>query len=362
MKASSQKIFNILKTRLARNILLWILIFLFMLSKIDDKPAYPWVWYYLFICVCCLSLALVTYLNNLLLVPRFLAKKEYGIYFPLAMLLVFAFSFSFAALLKVLAIHFPGIQIDEISPIAVPVTREWDIDYTTEAGLLLNKIFIWVGVFTLIWYMNDHAEKEKEVAQTKKRQVESELNFLKSQINPHFLFNTLNNLYTLTIKKSDDAPEVVSKLSSILRYLLYESDIAEVSFDKEKEIMQAYIDLELLRLPKKENLHFCITADKPYNIPPLLWVTVLENVFKHGTRFISEEPYVDFRFVLENDYLMIYSKNTFKPNGVKDNLEKTGGIGMDNLQKRLRILFPGRYRMNVSQDNNYYITEIKIKL
>ena len=89
-----------------------------------------------------------------------------------------------------------------------------------------------------------------------KKQVEIELDFLKNQINPHFLFNTLNNLYGLTLKKSDHAPDAILKLSMILRYMLYESNVDAIAFEKEKEIMQAYIDLELLRMEKGHDFHF----------------------------------------------------------------------------------------------------------
>jgi LytS/YehU family sensor histidine kinase len=217
-------------------------------------------------------------------------------------------------------------------------------------------------MFTMAWYMNDYSKQEKLVEETRKKQIETELSFLKSQINPHFLFNTLNNLYSLALKKSDTAPEAILKLSVILRYLLYDSNTEEVSFDKEKEIMQAYIDLELLRLADNDQLHFSISADNSCKVPPLLWLPVLENVFKHGTRFISTECFVDYRFMIQNNMLTIYAKNRYKNAAPSVESDKVGGIGLSNLRKRLNILYPQKHKINIMQDEDYYVTEVQVAL
>jgi len=208
--------------------------------------------------------------------------------------------------------------------------------------------------------MHDHARQRKAMLLVQQKQTETELNFLRAQINPHFLFNTLNNLYALALRKSDKSPDAILKLSSILRYLLYDANTANASFEKEKEIMEAYIDIESLRLDNSTRLHIHISADEPYQVPPLLWLPVLENVFKHGTRIISEDNPVEFRFEIINNKLIIYSKNKEKMLVKTD--EEHGGIGLTNLQKRLALLYPGRHHLSVSQEDNYYISEVKIDL
>jgi LytS/YehU family sensor histidine kinase len=208
--------------------------------------------------------------------------------------------------------------------------------------------------------MHDYWRQQEIIKETLQKQLETELSFLKNQINPHFLFNTLNNLYALALQKSDAAPDAILKLSSILRYILYESDTPTVSFEKEKEIMQAYIELELLRLSDKEQLHFNITTDKPYDLPPLLWLPVLENVFKHGTRTMSEKNPVEFNFEIKNGRLSVYSKNNDKmlvgSNG------QPGGVGLNNLKKRLELLYPNKHRFETKSENNFYVAQIQIDL
>jgi LytS/YehU family sensor histidine kinase len=219
---------------------------------------------------------------------------------------------------------------------------------------------LWTIIFTMAWFATDYSRQQKAMILAQQKQVETELNFLKSQINPHFLFNTLNNLYALALKKSDLTPDAILKLSAILRYLLYESNTPTVSFDKEKEIMEAYIDLELLRLTDKDNLHFTISADKPYHLPPLLWLPVLENVFKHGTRTMSGNNVVEYYFEIKNDQLFIFSKNNEKM--LAKSTSENGGIGLTNLEKRLEILYPHKHSISARHENNYYISEVKIDL
>lgn len=184
-----------------------------------------------------------------------------------------------------------------------------------------------------------------------------ELAFLKSQINPHFLFNTLNNLYALTLKKSDEAPETILKLSNIMRYILYESNVEYASSEREKEVMQSYIDIELLRLPDSASVQFSIIIDQAQNVPPLLWLPVVENVFKHSRT--TKQTEIDFRFTIKNNTLTMYSKNNI---GLNTTDNKAGGIGLTNLKKRLEILYPGKHHIDVSRADNYFIIEVKIDL
>jgi two-component system LytT family sensor kinase len=218
----------------------------------------------------------------------------------------------------------------------------------------------WLFVFSLGWFMHDHTRQQKLLEAVQKKQMETELHFLKNQVNPHFLFNTLNNLYGLSLKNSDKGPDAILRLSSILRYMLYESNAQLVSFEREKEIMNAYIELELLRLPAGEDFHFNIEADRAYSIPPLLWLPVLENVFKHATRVIATHYFVDFRFVIKDNIVEIYSKNNYKA-GAKTNGD-AGGIGLDNSRKRLALLYPGRHKIETGKDEEYYTVQIKIEL
>jgi two-component system, LytTR family, sensor kinase len=355
-------LFKKLWSRLGRNVIFWVLFYGYWWLEVDIPSDYAPVWYIIFRFVFLALILILSYFNNLILIPNLLAKKKYWLY--LFSLLAFSFVISFAIALNfnVMLHLFPKMHIGYISFITTGIP----VDYSLKgmiAGTMNYFFFIisWVCMFIMAWYMNDYARQQKIIEVAGKKQMETELNFLKGQMSPHFLFNNLNNLYGLALKKADSTPDIILKLSSILRYLLYESNVEAVSFEREKELMKAYIDLELLRLSDTENMHFTISADAGYTVPPLLWLPVLENVFKHATRIITDQYFIEYRFLIEKNKLTIRSKNNFKANG--NGLgEKNGGIGLSNLKKRLEILYPGKHTIYSGAEDNYYITEVQIDL
>ncbi len=366
MNRSMQRILKFAGSRLALNLYFWIVAALleFGLNFYGRRAAYhyPQKWYLLFRATTTLIFVLVFYVNNLVLVPRYFVAKKYKQYFLILLPLLYLAGLVLSGFFEMLDVHFPKIEMDDVTilnALRVNFKTRWIIFF--EAISWVFSLLIYIAVFTVAWYMWDYKLQKRKSEEAQKQQVETELKFLKSQINPHFLFNTLNNLYSLTVTKSDMASEVVAKLSAILRYLLYESNTHEVTFAKEKEIMEAYIDLELLRLTRKDNLHFNIAADKPYTIPPLLWIPILENVFKHGTGFISSDYFIDFRIEINNTVLAINSRNSFKAD-TKNHLEKNEGIGLINLKKRLDLLYPGKYNFKSGVEGNCYITCLQIEL
>ncbi|MDR3680764.1 MAG: sensor histidine kinase [Flavipsychrobacter sp.] len=360
MNKLMQTILKFLSSRLFRNILFWV----FASSVIvnNSQPGYPYntVWYYLFICISAVILLTLTYTNNLLLVPKLLVKRKFVGYFSSALVLTIILALLQTLTIKMALTRFPVLKVQQVSFISSPVSSTWTMStITEETTSYIFGFSLWVFVFTMAWYMNDYNRQQKTTQRAVKKQVETELTFLKEQMNPHFLLNTLNNLYGLALIKSDKAPEAILQLSNILRYFLYESNVELISFDKEKKLMHAYIDLELLRLSNRDHLTFFIDADNTYNIPPLLWLPVLENIFKHGTRYIADEYFIDYKFIIYNHQLSIRSKNKFKPTTVKD---EDGGIGLTNLKKRLEILYPGKHSIVLDTVDNIYSININIQL
>ena len=342
--------------RVARNIYFWIFV---IYSRFDLNDTRPQAF---FTAILFALLIILSYTNTLVLAPRLLAKRKNWAYLFLAAALCFVIAFCYVFVLKLMLHYYPSYSVFSVSIITsyknTGVLSFWSV--INELSTYLACIIVWTAVFTMAWYAMNFTKIQKATEEARKKQVETELLFLKGQINPHFLFNTLNNLYGLSIKKSDNAPDAILKLSSILRYLLYESNAEKVSFAKEKEVMLAYIDLELLRLSKNDHLSFSITSDLPCNVPPLLWLPILENVFKHGTRFIDDNYMIDYRVTVQDGKLTIYSKNNYNPGA--HNLDKSPGIGLANLKQRLQILYPGKYKMDTSYDNGYYIAMVEILL
>lgn len=358
MKALAIKIFGFLRSRLALNIYFWLMALIMLYNNVRQHVDYPTKVYVFFISINLMLMMALVYLNNLWLVPKLLARKKRFFYFISIFTLTFFFAAIYHGIQKYIVIHYPKIDIYQISFISAPVSRSWNFSTVNdELTTFFFGFLILVFIFTALWFMHDYARQQRASHEAAKKQTETELSFLKSQLNPHFLFNTLNNLYGLSLTKSDDAPLAILKLSALMRYMLYESNVAVVEFEKEKEAMEAYIDLELLRMDKKTDLHVEIEADKNYMIPPLLWLPVLENVFKHGTRVIAESYLLGFRFVIKNNKLEIASQNYFKNNMAKD-----GGIGLANLRKRLAILFPGKHEIDTFEADGLYNVSIKISL
>ena len=197
--------------------------------------------------------------------------------------------------------------------------------------------------------------------QKEREKLSTELKFLKSQINPHFLFNTLNNIYCLTVIKSDDASKKLLDLSSLLRYMLYDTNEEFVSLKKEIEHLKNYISLSLLKDSKGMNVSFDFDESQPnLRIAPLLFIPFVENAFKHSK--IDD---------LENGTIVI-SLKTFESmveyevkNSIPDiafEKDKIGGIGIANTTKRLELIYPQRHSLNISSDDNIYSVNLKIDL
>ncbi len=233
-------IFSLLKSRVALNIYFWLGVLLFQVDNINHRQHYQFGYYLLFIIVNLLLLVLLLYTNNLWLIPRFLARKKRKIYVAISVPFTFLIALLYTAVQKQVVQHFPAIDIYQISLITTPVSAKWDADtWLYEVPVFFFAFLLLVFVFTALWFWHDNAKQKKRAEQLAKKQTETELAFLRNQLNPHFLFNTLNNLYGLSIAKSDAAPEVILKLSGLLRYMLYQSNAELISFQKEKEAMQA---------------------------------------------------------------------------------------------------------------------------
>lgn len=358
MRAFIKKINKVFGGRVARNLYFWLLLILIKYSDSHDQSAYPRAFYHMWMVVLMLFFAALTYINNLLLVPELLHKKRRTAYFVSVFLVTFAIAYAYTCMMKALPVVFPGFNAMSVSMVMSPV----DSDFSFPAVMSdMQSYFVimamWVTIFTLFWFFNRSGERIRNMEEEIGRHREAELAFLKNQINPHFLFNTLNNLYGLTLKKSDEAPETILKLSNILRYILYESNVQTIPSRKEEEAMRAYIDIELLRLPDSSLFNFSIVTDRPYNIAPLLWLPILENTFKHSRSTGQSE--ITYRFSIEKGRLTIYSKNTIGGHTLD---RKTGGIGLSNLRKRLELLYPGNYRIEDRIEENYFIIELTVSL
>lgn len=219
-----------------------------------------------------------------------------------------------------------------------------------EIKIILTSPFF---VLLLSWFY----QQWKWLKTVESKKSKAELSLLKSQINPHFFFNTLNNLYGLILEKSDDAPNVVLKLSDIMRYTIYMGKEDVVPLKDEIEYLNNYIELHKIRYQKRVDIVFNYSQDMNYQIAPLLFIIPLENAFKHGVESLTQDSYIHINIKIDIDIIYFDIENNFEARESNE----TGGIGIDNLKKRLKLLYPNKHKMQIEVDDFIYKLTLKIE-
>lgn len=202
----------------------------------------------------------------------------------------------------------------------------------------------------------DYVELLRKQEMLKNQQLTSELNLLKAQVQPHFLFNTLNNIYSLAVAKSDRTPETIAKLSEIMRYFVDEAPKEKVSLETELSFLKSYIELEQIRMVYPLKLSFKNEVNSQVFIPPMLFTPIVENIFKHGIDKIRNDNFADMSIKLERDYLIFESINRVCEPSTKK------GFGLENLQKRLQLLFSDDYELTIQIADNQFVVVLEFKI
>jgi len=316
------------------------------------------------------------YLNYFLLIPELLFKRKFVVYFLIvlaSLTIVFAFFFYAGNL------FFNFNEIKNIPKFATErsvetkrsgdtqdVNGEFEI-FISERKDRINRRRSSVATSSLLvalllssfirisqeWYKTE--EKRKESLNEK---LKSELSFLKSQINPHFLFNTLNGIYSLSLKKSDKTPGAILKLSELMRHMLIESGSESIPIEKEIEFLENYIELQKLRLPSEAHIVLNVIGKSDnLKIQPLLLISFVENAFKHGNIFSN--TYINIELLFKENELTFKANNKISTSSEKD---ENSGIGLENVKKRLELLYPDQYILKYWELNGIYTTILIIKL
>ncbi|MCK7554905.1 histidine kinase [Chitinophaga sedimenti] len=200
---------------------------------------------------------------------------------------------------------------------------------------------------------------------TERRQaaLQAELEFLKGQVHPHFLFNTLNNLYALTLQHSPRSPQIVLGLSEILRYMLYECNVERVSLKRDIAILQSYVALEQLRYEERLDLTFSINGDPgAHQIAPLLVLPLVENAFKHGASEDAGAPWINIDLRVHDDHFKFKIANSRPEQAPNDAAVHFGNIGLRNVRKRLEILYPGAHQLRTVAEDDTFIAILEVAL
>lgn len=203
---------------------------------------------------------------------------------------------------------------------------------------------------------------EMELKELEAKQSQAELNLLKSQVNPHFLFNSLNSIYSLILSNSDISANAVMKLSDLMRYLLESSKKRKVLVKHEFEFLQNYMDLEIIRLGKKAQVSSNFKGDFSGKIiAPLLLIAFIENCFKHGISVNSKENKIDISVELNGNTVLLHTRNNVAPQRINPSTKKSG-TGIENVKKRLELLYPGKHQLEIKTDEKEFVVNLSIEI
>lgn len=291
------------------------------------------------------------YINYSYLVPKFLLKKKTALYMFFAFLLIVVFTFLFKEFR-------PEFKPNPNFPLPPPKNNlNSFLHFKLIGPYVFNVLLVVAGIALRVyseWNLNERHKKEIEVQKSA-----TELSFLKNQLNPHFLFNSLNSIYSLTTKRSNDAPEAIITLSELMRYMLYETDNEFVLLKDELEYIQNYLKLQRMRIANNEkvsiNIHGAISNQK---IRPLLLISFIENAFKYGTDFRGNTE-IKIEIFVEKNELQFTCVNLIG-NRKKD--KDSSGIGLQNTKERLELLYHGKHKLLVGEKDNRFVVNLTLNL
>lgn len=281
------------------------------------------------------------YINYALLVPKFLLKKRTYIYL-VSIILILLISSN----LEMSGSFFVDGQIEQTNNIRLRV-------FPT----IMTLHFLLIGLAIKVYQEWASNEKKKSMVQAEKNL--SELEALKNQINPHFLFNSLNSIYSLTVKKSNDAPEAVIMLSELMRYMLYQTNDEFVMLTSELDYIKNYVSLQKMRLLDQEHVELYIKGTvTTQRIRPLLFVSIIENAFKYGTSYDGQTK-IKIVIKVEDDILEFQCENGLSD---KKYSSKNSGIGLQNTMHRFDLLYPNNHKIRIQETEATYKVNITLRL
>jgi len=225
----------------------------------------------------------------------------------------------------------------------------------------LSPLIISMIGSSLFAIANFASSKEKEMAQLKSEKLKAEMDFLKSQINPHFLFNALNNIYTLSVIKSDNTPDNLLKLSGMLRYMLYDCKEDRVPLKKELEYIDNFIELHKLKDSQGLNIKLSLDRGQPdLMVAPLIFIPFIENAFKHSKIEDLEKGWIKINLIIQDKTLLFNVQNSVPSNHFTK--DKVGGIGLKNVRRQLELVYPDKHDLKIEKTTEIFDISLKIFL
>lgn len=332
--------------------IIWML-YIFLLTIINGYLS----WYLIVIVASLSSFQLsIGYFNYTYLVPRFLFLKKISKYFTYLLFLFFTY--------VVFVLFIFQLNPHNISEVQTSFSVESNSILNILKPLLSDELVLLFGLIilfsTTLKIIESYKNKEKEAAENEKDKLKIQLKFLKSQINPHFLFNSLNNIYSLVVQRSSYAEKQILMLSELLRYLIYDAEKEKVELHQEVSYIENYIEMELL---KDENNRSKISFNRFVNdsvsIEPMLLIPLVENAFKHGDLYSFENSFIKINLDFDNGLLDFSVVNSYSSRTQSKN-EEYSGVGIRNIQERLLILYKESSDFEIVCNDHEYRVCLKI--
>lgn len=336
-----------------RTIIAWLVIFLFFFLSFWSS----WKVSFLHSLLLTTSLILASYIESKYIVRLLLKGCHVSFYLITFMLIITMAS---------LTTYFESFMLIIMSKHISISTPQLDGFKTFFIPLLIRVVLFTATVSVSVISVLQRAEKDNQKIKDdlKSEKLDMELRFLKSQITPHFLFNALNNIYSLVYTRDENAPQSVLKLSDMLRYVMVDCQVDHISLDKEVKYIDAFIDFQQMSMENKSNVIFEKNIKNyDFKIPPMILQLLVENSFKHSRLVCDPNGFVHFYLLQENNDLIFIARNLIKGMSVSiadPNKKPQSGIGLDNVRKRLDLYYGGNYSFDVKQEDNNYIATIKI--
>ncbi len=285
----------------------------------------------------------ILYINNLYLLPKFLSNKRFKEYFliivPVVLAAAFFESYVNKTLLKTCECEGPNST------------------YVIYNFIHLGSLLV---MFSSVLVFRNYNAKIQALEHAQNERLEAELRFLKAQVNPHLLFNSLNSIYAYAIKNSDQAPEMVLKLSDILRYMLYECDKPMVSLNREIDYLNDYIALQRMRQADFQVSLDVSGVDERHEVAPMIFIAFIENAFKYAS---PSQPEIKIKIAVDKDELSFVCENKFeRPNEKSYTLEAEGGLGLANAKKLLNVSYPDSHSLRIDEKNDVYQVNLSLRL
>ncbi len=301
-----------------------------------------------------IGFVVAVYVNLYVLIPRFLKQKNYIFYvFWLVLLLTISSLF---------------IQFLFVFPLRnfLRLSETFKTFSTTLHSAYFFATLVYVAFTSFLKFVKEWLSLQDlnlKLAKIERQKLEAELKTLKGQLNPHFLFNSLNNIYSLALIKSDKVPELILKLSDLMRHIIYESRENFISLKREIEFVNNFISLQRIRTSEKTKIEYIIDGEIPdARIAPLLFEPFIDNAFKHGLPGTENDDFIYIRFdFTKSEELLFEIKNNYEENSQWD--KKHSGIGIENVKKRLKLLYQqSDYKLTIKKANKLHRVSLQLKL